>query len=221
MKSSSPSADPLEQEYRRRYEEALLPTASALKEHVRGILSIYHRIDRISARAKGVASFVGKANKQENGERKYSEPLSQIQDQIGCRVVTYFLDDVERIDQLIEKYFHYIEIKDHVPDSEWEFGYFGRHRILLLPEDVINEGIDRDMVPRFFELQIKTLFQHAWAEAEHDLGYKPGEKPLSSEQKRLLAFASAQAWGADRVFNDLSSERTALQAISRPATPRA
>jgi ppGpp synthetase/RelA/SpoT-type nucleotidyltranferase len=26
------------------------------------------------------------------------------------------------------------------------------------------------MRPGFFELQIKTLFQHAWSEAERDLG---------------------------------------------------
>ncbi|WP_244619298.1 hypothetical protein [Rhizobium sp. 18055] len=60
-----------------------------------------------------------------------------------------------------------------------------------------------DLVPNFFEIQVKTLFQHAWSEANHDLGYKPESDRLTSDQNRLLAFASAQAWGADRAFDEL------------------
>ena len=63
------------------------------------------------------------------------------------------------------------------------------------------------MLPGFFELQIKTLFQHAWAEADHDLGYKPGTVPLTSAQRRKIAFTSAQAWGADHMFDELFRER--------------
>jgi putative GTP pyrophosphokinase len=60
--------------------------------------------------------------------------------------------------------------------------------------DVINQSFDKALVPQFFELQVETLFQRAWS--EHDLGYKPGATPLTSEAKRRLAFTSAQAWGA-------------------------
>lgn len=74
-----------------------------------------------------------------------------------------------------------------------------------LPGDVIPEGVDRSLVPTFFELQVKTLFQHAWSEANHDLGYK-SSKALTDDQIRRLAYTSAQAWGADRVFEELWSE---------------
>jgi putative GTP pyrophosphokinase len=57
----------------------------------------------------------------------------------------------------------------------------------------------------FFELQLKTLFQHAWSEADHDLGYKPSAE-LSLDQKRRLAFTAAQAWGADLIFDELYRE---------------
>jgi len=207
MKNSNPSADSLEEEYRQRYEKALKPVALALRDHVAGCFEGQPRIDRISARAKDVKSFIAKAKKEEAGARKYSEPLGQIQDQIGCRIITFVLADVERIDALIMKYFRAIEFEDHIPESEWEFGYFGRHYVLLLPADVVDGGIEPSMVPSFFELQVKTMFQHAWSEAEHDLGYKPGDEPLTSVQKRRLAFTSAQAWGADQIFNELFEER--------------
>jgi putative GTP pyrophosphokinase len=103
----------------------------------------------------------------------------------------------------VQRYFHAIESKDILPENVWEFGYFGNHHILMLQPDLIAPNFDKSLVPYCFELQIKTLFQHAWSEANHDLGYKPGQETLESDELRQLAFTSAQAWGADRVFNDL------------------
>lgn len=73
----------------------------------------------------------------------------------------------------LERYFRPIERRDLVPESDWEFGYFGRHWVFALVDDVVPRDVYRELVPRFFELQVKTLFQHAWSEANHDLGYKP------------------------------------------------
>jgi hypothetical protein len=39
------------------------------------------------------------------------------------------------------------------------------------------------------------------------LGYKPGSMPLSAEDKRKLAYTSAQAWGADHMFDELFRSR--------------
>jgi putative GTP pyrophosphokinase len=197
----------LEKEYRRRFETVLEPIAHALEEQLLEYMRGVARIDRVTARAKGVSSFLKKATALVEGKPKYAEPLEQIQDQIGARVITFYASDVEGIAEKVTRYYRPIERKLHVPDSEWEFGYFGRHFILLLPTDCVTDQMDRSEVPTFFELQIKTLFQHAWSEAGHDLGYKPGETPLTSDQKRRLAFTSAQAWGADRIFDELFQER--------------
>jgi ppGpp synthetase/RelA/SpoT-type nucleotidyltranferase len=150
---------------------------------------------------------VKKAAVMVDGKPKYVEPLSQIQDQIGARIVVFYKSDVDRIDAIIKRYFTAIEFRKVVPDSESEFGYFGHHLVLAIPSDILEEGMPSELVPAFFELQIKTLFQHAWSEADHDLGYKPGEAVLSPEQKRLVAFTSAQAWGADHLFDQLFKDR--------------
>ena len=196
----------LEEKYRHRRELALLPICEELTRFVRECLRTALRIDNISVRAKTVDSFVAKASKIEGGILKYAEPLSQIQDQIGCRIITHFLSDVELVEKIIGSYFVGIEHRVHIPDSESAFGYISHHHVLLLPQDVVSDDIDRELVPQFFELQIKTLFQHAWSEANHDLGYKPELGGLTSDQLRMLAFTSAQAWGADRAFDDLFRE---------------
>jgi putative GTP pyrophosphokinase len=206
MKSSNQNPDLLEIDYRRRH-PVLVRLAHMIDEHVRGLLQDQPRIDRISARAKDVDRFLKKATSEIEGQPKYSEPLNQIQDQIGVRIIVFYKSDVDRIDALVKRYFAAIEYRRVVPDSESEFGYFGQHLVLVLPSDIIEEHIDKALIPDFFELQIKTLFQHAWSEADHDLAYKPGDTPLTGEQKRLVAFTSAQAWGADHMFDRLFRER--------------
>jgi putative GTP pyrophosphokinase len=193
----------LEAHYAKRFENVLVPLACALEAQLRDYLQNAVRIDRITARAKGIKKFIQKAAILDNGQPKYTEPLRQIQDQIGARVVTFFLSDVARIAEVIEKYYRPIELRDVIPDSESEFGYFGKHYIFLMPKGLLKAEVDKESIPNVFEFQIKTLFQHAWSEADHDLGYKPGGKTPNSDQRRLLAYASAQAWGADRVFDEL------------------
>ncbi len=206
----------LEQSYRRRYERLLIPTATRLEGFLRDCLSAELRIDRITARAKAVDRFIEKAQRQVNGAPKYNDPLNQIQDQVGARIVTYYADDVPCVANAAETYLRHIESRILAPESEFEFGYFGKHYIMLFPVDVVPDpGPD---LPPFFELQIATLFQHAWSEANHDLGYKPGHV-LTSEQKRKLAFTAAQAWGADLIFNELHAQARSAGAVVQADLP--
>ena len=192
-------------------ENYLVSIAAELETHITELLveEGVSRVDRVSARAKEVDSFLRKLDKTNyDGSQKYSNPFVQIQDQIGARVTVFYESDVGRVSTLlVNKYFRSIEYIDKIPDTDWEFGYFGRHFILALPTDVMPDSFeDIDGLPQFFELQIKTLFQHAWSEANHDLGYKKPEREEPEQLKRRLAFASAQAWGADRLFQELHSE---------------
>lgn len=207
MKNLEEQQEALKAEYRRRYDTVLVRLAGSICAHLSECMHGQPRIDRITARAKSVDRFMKKAMALVDGKLKYEEPLEQIQDQVGARIVVFYNCDVESTDAHIRKYFTAIEFRTVLPDLESEFGYFGHHLVLLLPSDVIDGDMDRAVVPGFFELQIKTLFQHAWSEADHDLGYKPGDTPLTSEQKRLIAFTSAQAWGADHIFDRLFLER--------------
>jgi putative GTP pyrophosphokinase len=196
----------LSAEYHQRHANVLVPLAERLQPMLADAVAGLPRIDRVAVRAKSPDRFLAKAAKQDRGVRKYDRPLEQIQDQVGARVIAFYLDDVMAVSSTIDKYFRHIEARDLVPESESEFGYVGKHYILLMPEDVYpDDEEDVKRMPKFFELQVKTLFQHAWSEAGHDLAYKP-VSPLTSLQKRQLAFTAAQAWGADQMFCTLYNE---------------
>lgn len=198
----------LKTSYKKRHADVLVPLAEGLQAYLQDLLSGVARVDRIAVRPKSVDRFMGKAAAQENGKPKYTEPLVQIQDQIGARIIVFYKSDVEPISKTVLKYFRPIESKNLIPETEWTFGYFGKHHVLLTPTDLVDRAWDSDLVPQSFELQIKTLFQHAWSEANHDLGYKPGELPLEPDEERQLAYTSAQAWGADRMFDELFRKRS-------------
>jgi len=195
----------LEEEYQARHRDVLVPSAAELQKLLEGYLAGMPRIDRISVRAKSLTSFLKKSQKQEAGAAVYSDPLGEIQDQIGARAIVFFTSDVEPTSQRIQRYFRHIEKATKEPESEAEFGYFGRHYILALPKDCVPASIPIERAPRVFELQVRTLFQHAWSEAQHDLAYKPSQI-LTPDQKRRFAFTAAQAWGADLIFEKLFAE---------------
>jgi putative GTP pyrophosphokinase len=196
----------LQDQYASRYTGILLKIEPLLEDLLKGYLKEVKRIDRICVRAKSPESFLKKAVKLDtNGTPKYSDPLVQVQDQLGARVIVFFAADVVTVGDHLRQYFRNIEEKSIVPDKDSEFGYVGKHYISALPPDAVPREVELKQAPTFFELQIKTLFQHAWAEAEHDLGYKP-EEPLTPDQRRRLAFTAAQAWGADHIFGELVGE---------------
>jgi putative GTP pyrophosphokinase len=191
-------------EYGKRY-GALMRVAASLQALLDDHLNGVPHVDRVSARAKDPERFAKKASYMVEGAPKYEAPLEQIQDQIGARVTVLYRTDVAAVTEVIKRYFPSIEEQEIAPDNHWTFGYFGKHFILALPVDAIPMDVRRDDIPRVFELQVKTLFQHAWSEANHDLGYKPMSE-LTDDQQRRFAFTAAQAWGADRLFDELCRE---------------
>lgn len=193
-------------EYRHRYDAFLTRIAANLEAQVKDYLAGAGNIDRVTARAKEPDRFAEKARRRDDrGNPKYTKPLTEIQDQLGARVIVFYRDEVARVVEILSRYYQAIEERELVPESEWAFGYFGKHLVAPVPRDVIPSEVNIEEVPRFFELQVKTMFQHAWSEANHDLGYKP-ERPLNTDQERRLAYTAAQAWGADRMFAELNVE---------------
>jgi putative GTP pyrophosphokinase len=192
----------IKDEYAERY-PVLVETAKKLQDHLNELTSNLLRIDSITARAKHPDRYFVKATKtNDDGTEKYPNPKYAIQDQIGARINVLYLSDIEIVRAEIINFMNFIEETPKSPEDDAAFGYVGHHFIFQTPEDIIPDDC-KDTIPEFFELQIKTLFQHAWSETSHDIGYK-APRALNSEKRRQMAFTAAQAWGADRIFEELA-----------------
>lgn len=167
-----------------------------LLEHFRGRA----HIDRISVRVKTADSFVEKATIRKV-DPPYESPLAEIEDQIAGRILVFFIGDLEGTVAHVNELLNSVE-QDHKRATRYnEFDYESVHGVYALPPQYLPDGWEQqEDMPQTFELQVRTLFQHAYAEPQHDLGYKPGA-PLGDEVRRELAWIAASSWGADHALD--------------------
>ncbi|MDQ0778369.1 putative GTP pyrophosphokinase [Streptomyces aurantiacus] len=191
--------------YRQRY-HLLCSLVDNLTEVVSSDLAAVPHVDRISFRVKDPGSFFVKSNATlPDGSMKYSNPLREIEDQVAGRVIVFYFSDIQAVSGVLEDTFRRVESEAKEPEDESSFGYESYHHIFLIPEHHKPDGWEReDDMPVTFELQIRTLFMHAWAEPQHDLGYKGDD--ISREVRRKLAWVAASAWGADRTMDEIYRE---------------
>ncbi|HEX5144101.1 MAG TPA: bifunctional ribonuclease/(p)ppGpp synthase [Mycobacterium sp.] len=147
----------------------------------------------VRGRTKTVASFGAKADRHVGGHRLYSDPLSEITDQIGLRVITYLQDDVAAVADLLSQEMQLLEDRDMGRETAraGQWGYASRHLL------VAAEGEQQPA-----SVQVRTILQHAWAEFEHDVRYK-GTIPEQDvpDLDRRFALAAGLLELADREFS--------------------
>ncbi len=170
---------------------------TALHKETETALSSTPHIDHITFRVKNTESFLNKALDPKN-QPPYDDALVEIEDQIAGRIITLFLEDLQHVEDKLRGTYTTIESTRRRPDKDQEFGYESHHLICTIPPHLKPpEWNQRNNMPNTFELQIRTLFMHAWAEPQHHLQYKTSHD-LSTEAKRELAWTAASAWGADQ-----------------------
>ncbi|MGV8910080.1 MAG: DUF429 domain-containing protein [Propionicimonas sp.] len=157
----------------------------------------------IAWRGKSVASFAAKTSKAVDGLPLYPDPLRDITDQIGARVITYVTSDVAAVADVVKDQLGVVRDVDlgQATASEGRFGYVSRHlQVALDPVWLGALPADLVRVPSA-QIQIRTVLQHAWAEFEHDIRYK-GTIPesLAPDLNRRFTLAAGLLELADREF---------------------
>jgi putative GTP pyrophosphokinase len=163
----------------------------------------------ITGRTKSVASFAAKAVRTVDGGPLYADPLTQITDVVGVRVITYLQSDVVAVAQLFADQLTIIDDRDLGEETarEGRFGYASRH--LLISSASVPE--------RSASIQVRTVLQHAWAEFEHDTRYKgtvPAE--LAPDLERRFTLAAGLLELADREFTEIRNQLQASLSEQRP-----
>ncbi|MDP1711658.1 MAG: hypothetical protein Q8K86_04275 [Candidatus Nanopelagicaceae bacterium] len=162
------------------------PTYVALADFVVGELREAVRLSGVSSleitgRAKEPLSFGIKACLG----RKYQNPLVEIEDKAGIRVIVKYERDVEKVVTLVQQVFISRRPERKLEALEFDKnGYLGTHIIAQLTLE--QEGrSSSDFVDRPFEIQIRTIAQSAWAEVSHAELYKPPADVPDQMKRRI------------------------------------
>lgn len=148
---------------------------------------------------------------------KSYESLTDITDIAGLRITTYFSDDVDAIAKILSSEFC-VDSTNSVDKRQTQdpdrFGYQSLHFVASFAPSRTDLREYRRFFGMKFEIQIRSILQHAWAEIEHDLGYKSAID-VPREVRRRFARVAGLLELADAEFSairhDLASYGEALQ----------
>jgi len=173
------------------------------------------QVQTIESRAKSVSSFLGKVQRS---DKTYRDPLREITDLSGVRIIAYYTRDVETIGQLLSREFrvdceHTVDKTQVLGDDQ--FGYQSIHYILQIPPARAALTEWRAYRDLKVEVQLRTVLQHAWASINHSLTYKVDTevpKPLRRRLHRISALLEAADAEFTELHEALSHRHAELQA---------
>ena len=154
-------------------------------------LDIYYRIKKFD-------SFFEKIDRT-----GYTDPITEIEDICGIRIICYYASDIETINQLINKEFNVLEQQDKSDLLGLkEFAYRSNHYIVSINNSWLAAPNYRGLKGLKSEIQVRTILMHAWAEIEHKLNYKSDAQVPDMFQRKLFRL-SAKFEEADEQFEEL------------------
>jgi predicted RNase H-like nuclease len=176
----------------------------------------------VAGRTKSVASFAAKAGRSVDGRAVYVDPLEEITDQIGLRVITYLHSDVRAVAHLLADQLSVLDDRDMGAETarQGRFGYASRHLLVTL-DPAHASPAHEPLLGRRAQVQVRTVLQHAWAEFEHAIRYKgtvPEEHVPDLDRRFTLAAGLLEL--ADREFSAIS-DRLQATAAGRRTEPDA
>lgn len=185
----------------------LIPYSQAvdeLKVKIRNIRKEYRKkneyspIEFVTGRVKEISSILEKAKKL---NLTLDEIDSFMEDIAGIRIMCQFVDDIERVAELIRQRQDMLVIneKDYINNVK-ESGYRSYHMIIKYPINLA-EGKKEILA----EIQIRTLSMNFWATIEHSLNYKY-KHDIPIEIRNKLKNAADAAFQLDGQMLEIKDE---------------
>lgn len=142
--------------------------------------------------------------------KKYKDPKSDIQDFAGIRVITFVKSDVIKACDLIKSQFEIDEVNSVDKGEELgddRVGYRSVHYVAKFKEDRLSLPEYKKFTGLNFEIQVRTILEHAWADISHDRTYKFNNNLTNvNDIRRRFALAAASLEMVDREFDRLANE---------------
>lgn len=198
------------QEFCTRYPNAAADFLGAIEDVLSDAGLTY---DHVTARVKEWRSLRSKSRKRRpDGMLMYPHPWQDIHDLIGVRVTTYHSTEIPRIIEALTEVFEVRRSVDKTAQTRvsGSFGYGSHHLILRVPPARVTPVLQA-YAGREFEVQIRTVLQHAWAEFEHDIRYKRrgNTGKLAPEVDRAFTLAAGLIELADQQFDLIAAQQSA------------
>jgi putative GTP pyrophosphokinase len=190
--------------------EKLYKDFSKKIENILGELIEAQRIEihSTSSRAKLINSLEKKISIKATSECNRYKNLSEITDLAGIRIITYYEKETCDIEKLIRAEFD-VDLNNSMDKGAMldpdRFGYLSKHFVVRLNKkrlDLLELSRFQEL---FAEIQVRTILQHAWAENEHNLGYK-NASVVPKQIKRRFARIAGLLEIADDEFSRIRKE---------------
>jgi len=168
----------------------------------------------VQSRAKTVSSFAEKCVRKYH---KYKNPVDQLSDLCGARIILQTLEQVRAVKEFIEDNFIVHERDDKTLSlGEETFGYRDMHYVVSIDPDgddaltITDE--ERALIASLrAEIQVRTWLQHAWADTLHDRLYKSPLRP-PREVRRTGNLQAALMEEGDRNFSEMADVMDGMKA---------
>lgn len=138
-------------------------------------------------------------------DKKYLDPLTEVTDLAGARIVTDFLSDIDPILRMIRETFivDFARSEDYrIVEDPRIFDYASAHYVVKLKDDDVAQGELRPYNGLWCEVQVRTMLQHVWATIAHERLYKPRNEPPKPLKRRFYALRGLLEV-ADREFDSI------------------
>lgn len=167
----------------------------------------YSPIEFVTGRVKKVTSILDKMKLLNVPMDKVDEGIEDI---AGIRIMCQFVEDIERVVEIIRKRdgqdMKIAYEKDYITNNKIS-GYRSYHMILKYPVHTIVGKVDV-----LAEIQIRTLAMNFWATIEHSLNYKYKENIPESIRDRLRKAAEASYY-LDKEMSQIRDEIKEAQSL--------
>lgn len=164
-------------------------------------------IEEVEGRVKKVKSILDKLTKKNLALNQMEE---KIEDIAGIRIVCRFVEDIERVVNLIRERNNFDltikEERDYITNIK-SSGYRSYHILINYP--IIIGGNLKDIKA---EIQIRTISMNFWAKIEHSLRYKYSNHMPEELQRRLISAAEA-AFQLDKEMSTIRYEILEAQEV--------
>lgn len=143
----------------------------------------------VEGRVKSIESLRDKLIRKD-----YENPRREVTDIIGVRVITFFPDHVDKVVGALKEAVKVVGKFSTDKRSSLglrQFGYRSVHLIVCLPPSRARSPEFAKLGSKRFEVQVRSILEHAWAEIEHGVVYKSGIEYFDKDLRNFSALAGA------------------------------